>query len=44
MAREDDEEYLCDIIEENVLRGVVEKHLSGDNSSGISYLFGVKRG
>lgn len=40
-----DEEYLCDVIEDNVLRTVVDKTLASEGvSTGISYLFGVKRG
>ena len=41
-----DEEYLCDIIEDNVLRTVIEKNLCSDEGgeSGVSYLFGVRRG
>jgi len=42
-ARNNDEEYLCDIIEDEVLRSVVEEHLSSEKT-GISYVFGVKRG
>lgn len=40
----DDEEYLCDIVEDDVLREVVEKDLSEEKTASISYLFGVKRG
>jgi len=40
--RDDDNEYLCDIIEEDVLREVVQAHLAEDKSNCISYLFGKK--
>ena len=40
--RDDDSEYLCDIIEEDVLRDVVQEHLSEGSSNSISYLFGKK--
>jgi hypothetical protein len=42
--RDDDEEFLCDIIEDDILRTVVEKYLSDEKTGGISYLFGVKKG
>jgi DNA repair and recombination protein RAD54B len=42
--KDDDEDFLCDIIHDDVLRKVVETHLSSDKLSSISYLFGVKRG
>jgi hypothetical protein len=41
--RDDDEEFLCDIIEDDILRRIVDKDLSSEKSGGISYLFGVKR-
>jgi hypothetical protein len=40
--RDDDNEYLCDIIEEDVLREVVQAHLAEGTSNCISYLFGKK--
>ena len=43
-ARDHDEEFLCDIVEDDILRGVIETYLSGEKNGGISYLFGVKRG
>jgi len=43
-ARDDDEEFLCDIVEDDILREVLEKDLSSEKSGGISYMFGVKRG
>jgi len=41
-----EDEYLCDIIEDNVLRTVIDKNLSeeAEMKSGVSYLFGVRRG
>jgi hypothetical protein len=41
-----DDEYLCDIIEDTVLRTVIEKNLSEEvgGKTGASYLFGVRRG
>lgn len=42
-TRDDDEEFMCDIIEDDVLRGVVQQQLNNDKE-GVSYLFGVKRG
>ena len=38
--RDDDNEYLCDIVEEDVLRDVLQEHLSEGKSNSISYLFG----
>jgi DNA repair and recombination protein RAD54B len=41
--RDDDDEFMCDVIQDDVLRGVVEKQLSSKRN-GVGYLFGVKRG
>jgi len=43
-VRDDEEEFLCDIVEDDILREVLEKDLSSEKSGGISYMFGVKRG
>jgi len=38
-------EYLCDIIDDTVLRTVMEKTLSERGErNGISYLFGIRKG
>jgi hypothetical protein len=43
--RDDDAEFLCDVIEDGILRGVIERELEEDKGHGsVSYLFGVKRG
>jgi hypothetical protein len=43
--RDDDAEFLCDVIEDGILRGVIERELEEDKGNGsVSYLFGVKRG
>jgi hypothetical protein len=43
--RDDDSEFLCDVIEDGILRGVIERELEEDKGHGsVSYLFGVKRG
>jgi hypothetical protein len=44
--RDDADEFLVDVIEDNVLRTVIEKGLSlGEGKrDGVSYLFGVERG
>ena len=41
-ARDNDEEFMCDIIEDDVLRGLIETQLGADKE-GVAYLFGVKR-
>jgi len=41
--RDDDKEFICDVIEDDILRQVVEMQLSGDKDrAGITYLFGKK--
>lgn len=43
--RDDDTEFLCDVIEDEILRSVIERNLSEEKANGsVSYLFGVKRG
>jgi len=43
--RDDDDEFLCDVVEDGILRSVIERDLSEDKAHGsISYLFGVKKG
>jgi len=41
--RDDDEEFLCDVITDDVLRGVVERQFSS-GGDGVAYLFGMKTG
>jgi hypothetical protein len=41
--RDDDEEFLCDVITDDVLRGVVERQFSR-GGDGVAYLFGMKTG
>jgi hypothetical protein len=42
-ARDDDDEFLCDLVEDDILRQVIEKGMERDKNSGISFLFGIKR-
>jgi hypothetical protein len=42
--RDDEEEFLCDIVEDDILRDIIVKDLSSEKPGDISYVFGVKRG
>jgi DNA repair and recombination protein RAD54B len=42
--RDDDTEFLCDIIADDMLRSVIQQQLSSDTPNvGISYVFGIRR-
>jgi len=43
-ARDNEEEFLCDIVEDDLLRSIVEKNLDNGTEGGIAYLFGMKTG